>query len=174
MIGGVAAALLVGLGAYLGLRGGDDGGEQTDTDSDTGSQTTDAPSTEAPDTTPTTPAPTTTTVPPGPYVQINDVQLEGDVYRVNYQVSGYTPQVDGGPDSLHIHFFLNTTLPENAGNNGNPVGDWNLTDAPQSFVTEYGPGNKGDATQMCSAVATVNHEVHNQGTLTGNCVDLPA
>jgi actin-like ATPase involved in cell morphogenesis len=171
---GVVVVALLGVGAYLGLSGGDGGGDD-DTTTDGGGEVEE---TNEPDVTdpPESTAPTTTatTLPDTPYVQINDVVLEGEQYRVNYQISGFEALVDGGPDSLHIHFFLDTTAPENAGNNGNPVGDWNLTDEPQSFLTDYGPGNRGAAGQMCAAVATVTHDVHLQGTTTGNCVDLPA
>ena len=114
-----------------------------------------------------------TAEPAGEFVTIDEVQLDGGQYRVNYQVTGYEPQVDGGPDSLHIHFFLDTTAPENAGTNGTPRGDWNLTGEPSSFLTEYTPETRGEATKMCAAVATVDHQVHQRFTPTGNCVDLP-
>ncbi|HEX6568530.1 MAG TPA: hypothetical protein VF015_05170 [Acidimicrobiales bacterium] len=168
----VAVALLVlaivAGGAYAALNAGDDGDPAAT--ADPGSDTTagDATTTAPPDTTTTTPQPE------GPFVQIDDVVVEGGLYRVNYHVIGYEPQVDGGPDSLHIHFFLDTTEPQNAGTNGSPPGVWNLTDESTSFLTEFGPETKGEATQMCSAVATVDHQVFHQGTLTGNCVDLPA
>jgi hypothetical protein len=110
-------------------------------------------------------------VPPGPYVAIDDVVLDGDRYRVNYAVSGYTPDVEGGPDSLHIHFFLNTTEPQNAGTNGNPPGVWYLTDELTTVVTDFGPDTRGGATQMCAVVATVDHQVFDPDS--GNCVDLP-
>jgi hypothetical protein len=91
---------------------------------------------------------------------------------VTYQVLNYQPDVDD-PDALHIHFFLDTTDPEDAGFNGDPVGDWDLTDEPNSFTTKYGPDSRGDAGQMCSAVATHAHDVFEPATSTGNCVVLP-
>jgi actin-like ATPase involved in cell morphogenesis len=172
--GGILVAALLAAGAYLGLSGGDDGDDGGTATDESAADVEETPDSTPDSTAPPEPTTTTTTLPPGPYVQISDVQLDGEQYRVNYQVSGYTPETDGGPDSLHIHFFLNTTAPENAGNNGNPVGDWHLTDEPTSFLTKYGPADKGDATQMCAVVATVGHDVHLQGTETGNCVDLPA
>ncbi len=51
---------------------------------------------------------------------------------------------------------------------------WELTDVLNQYTTAYGPEGKGAATQMCSAVATHDHGVFERGTLTGNCVDLPA
>jgi hypothetical protein len=118
----------------------------------------------------TTPA--TSAEPEGPAVRLVSVVLEGDRYRTDHEVFGYTPEVDGGPDSLHIHFFLDTTAPENAGTNGNPPGTWHLTDEPSSLLTDFGPDNKADATQMCAVVATVDHAVFDPAS--GNCVALPA
>jgi actin-like ATPase involved in cell morphogenesis len=163
--GAVAAVLLAGVGAAVALSGGDDPG------ADAGADTTAAPgTTEQPTTTPTAP---TTTLPDGPFVNIDEVVLDGDVYRVNYRVSGYEPDVED-PDALHIHFFLDTTAPENAGNNGTPRGLWELTDETATYLTSYGPDNKSAARQMCAAVATFGHDVFERGTTTGNCVDLPA
>jgi molecular chaperone DnaK len=162
LVGGglLVLALIVG-GAYVAFGGDDDDPAAT------------AGTAGATSTAPAAPSTTTTSLPPGPFVQIDDVVLEGDQYRVNYRVAGYTPEVDGGPDSLHIHFFLDTTAPDNAGNNGTPPGVWVLTDEPSSYLTDFGPETRGEARQMCSAVATVDHDVHNRGTTTGNCVDLP-
>jgi hypothetical protein len=166
LVGGglLVLALIVG-GAYVAFGGDDDDPAAT---AGTGPGTAGATSTA-----PAAPSTTTTSLPPGPFVQIDDVVLEGDQYRVNYRVAGYTPEVDGGPDSLHIHFFLDTTAPDNAGNNGTPPGVWVLTDEPSSYLTDFGPETRGEARQMCSAVATVDHDVHNRGTTTGSCVDLP-
>jgi molecular chaperone DnaK len=162
--GGLLVLTLIAGGAYVAFGGNDDDPAATaGTDPDTAGATSTAP---------TAPS-TTTSLPPGPFVQIDDVVLEGGQYRVNYRVAGYTPEVDGGPDSLHIHFFLDTTAPDNAGNNGTPPGVWVLTDEPSSYLTDFGPETRGEARQMCSAVATVDHDVHNRGTTTGNCVDLP-
>jgi hypothetical protein len=160
---GLVALAVVGVAAVLAL-GGDDPEE------DAGGDTT-APAGETTTTAPTT---TTTTVPPGPSVNIQNVALDRDhKYQITYAVTGYTPDIED-PDALHIHFFLNTTDPEDAGTNGDPPGVWELTDVLNTYTTDYGPETKGAATQMCSAVATHDHAVYEQGTLTGNCVDLPA
>jgi molecular chaperone DnaK len=160
---GAGVVALVGLVALgLLLLGGDDDPAAT---AGPGESTTTVP------TTPTT-APPTTQAPEGPFVRIDDVVLDGGRYRVTYQVLNYQPDVDD-PDALHIHFFLDTTAPEDAGFNGDPVGDWDLTDEPSSFTTKYGPGDRGDAGQMCSAVATHAHDVFEPATPTGNCVALP-
>ncbi len=164
-VGAIVAVALLGAGAMVLLSGDDDPGADPAAAGDTGDGT-------APPTTPTTPVDTT---PPRPdtFVEISSVELDGEQYRVNYEVTGYEPLVDGGPDSLHIHFFLDTTAPENAGRNGPNPGQWELTDQPQSFLTAYTPETKGAATQMCSAVATVDHNLHLPTELTGNCVPLP-
>ena len=92
---------------------------------------------------------------------------------MNYQVIGYEPRLNGGPDSLHVHFFLNTQPPETAGINGPDTADWDVTDESAAFLTKYSPAGRGEATQMCSAVANEDHSVHTPETRTGNCVDLP-
>jgi molecular chaperone DnaK len=162
---GLAALAVVGVVAALTLGGGDDDPPEDSAASDTTSAVT---SETTASTTPTTEAHE------GPFVEIQSVDVNADdQYEVTYTVSGYTPDTED-PDALHIHFFLDTTPPENAGINGDPVGDWDLTDEPNVFATKYGPDSRGEATQMCSAVATFDHSVFQRGTTTGNCVDLPA
>ena len=163
-IGAIIAVALLGAGAVMALSRDDDNPGR-------GPNETLPPTTSSPSTTQTT---TTETTPPRPaeFVEISSVELDGGQYRVNYEVSGFEPLRDGGPDSLHIHFFLDTTAPENAGR-GPSAGDWDLTDDPESFLTKYTPETKGAATQMCSAVATVDHYLHRPDELTGNCVPLP-
>jgi molecular chaperone DnaK len=158
---GVVAVVGLVAVALFALQDGDDPGATTgagETTTVPAAQTTAPPSTEA--------------APEGPFVRIDDVVLDGGRYRVTYQVLNYQPDVDD-PDALHIHFFLDTTAPEDAGFNGDPVGDWDLTDEPNSFTTKYGPGDRGGAGRMCSAVATHAHDVFEPGTATGNCVALP-
>jgi actin-like ATPase involved in cell morphogenesis len=164
VVGAVVGVLvLAAAGTAMALAGGDDDGGGSGETSGT------TPGTE-PATTP--PATTGTTVPAGPFVQIDDIVLDGGRYRVDYQVFGYEPEVDGGPDSLHVHFFLDTTAPEDAGSNSDSPGDWDLTDQP-SFLTKFGPATRGDAAQMCAGVATVDHGVYDLDTPTGNCAPLP-
>jgi molecular chaperone DnaK len=156
VLSGVLVVVALAVAAILVLRGGDD---PSDADE----------ATTAGEVTATTEPPT----PTGPFVHIDSVQLDDDQYRVNYQVIGYVPDVET-EGSLHIHFFPNTTEHDNAGNNGTPPGEWNLTDEPQSFLTEYSPENTPGATQMCAAVADFEHNVHQRdGDPTGNCADLP-
>ena len=175
-VGAIVAVALVGGGAMVLLGGDDDPGTDPaaagDTGTSTGDDTGQGDDGTPPPTTPTTPVETTPTR-PDTFVEITNVELDAGQYRVDYEVAGYEPLIDGGPDSLHIHFFLDTTAPENAGQNGPAPGDWRLTDEPQSYLTDYTPENRGEATQMCSAVATVDHDLHLPDVLTGNCFALP-
>ncbi|MGH9213335.1 MAG: Hsp70 family protein [Acidimicrobiales bacterium] len=165
VVGGlVAAGLLVAAGIYLTNDNGDD---DTTTADNTETTTTEAPTTSS------EPPATTTTEPPvtGPAAALTGVSLIDGTYAVEYTWDGFEPDVEGGPDSLHFHFFLNTIEPQNAGTNGNPPGEWELTDAPGQYTTSYSPENRGEATQMCVVVATNAHAVYDPGS--GNCVDLP-
>ncbi len=167
---GALAVVAVAVGAVLAL-----GGEDEDP-SGGGAAAAGAESPESGEARDTT-VPTTTEppAPTGPFVQIDSVEVDGGQYRVNYQVIGYVPQLDGGPESLHVHFFPDTQPPETAGTNGPPdTSDWDVTDESATFLTKYTPADVGDATQMCSAVANVDHSVHTPETRTGNCFDLPA
>ena len=135
-------------------------------------ETLQATSTSLPTTTPTstsvptdTPIPATPT-PSTPYVVITDIQLENNVYVVDYEVHNF-PETSG----QHVHMFFNTVPPEQAGSPGS--GPWKLTwgsygDPP---FTQYGPTNRpAQATQMCALVANSNHSINLNS---GNCVDLP-
>jgi serine/threonine-protein kinase len=119
--------------------------------------------TETPAATDTPPA---TATPEGPYVVITDIQVQGNLYVVDYVVNNFPEE-----DNLHVHIFFDTVPPEQAGYPG--PGQWKLTwgvygDPP---FTQYGIANRPPgATQMCSLVANPNHTVQ-PGT--GNCVDLP-
>jgi actin-like ATPase involved in cell morphogenesis len=113
-------------------------------------------------------------VPAGPFVRLTDVSLDDGMYLATYEVTGYVPQVDGGPDSLHIHLYLNDVEPENAGTTGPFPGTWDITDEPISFRTSVSPADAAarGATQLCALVATVTHGVFDPDS--GTCLDLPA
>jgi molecular chaperone DnaK len=173
-LGAVAAIVLAG-GAILAVLAGDDGepgGASTDQTTGDG---------EPPGTTaaiaPNEQAPETTEPPPaGPFVRITDVVLDGGRYRVDYEVTGFTPQLETPEAALHIHFFPDTQTAAEAGTNGPAGSVWDLTAEPQSFLTKYAPGDElmAGATQMCSAVADVGHAVHTPETRTGDCYPLPS
>jgi molecular chaperone DnaK len=169
--GGILVVALLAAGAYLGLSGGDDGG--TATGDPAANVEEETPESTPDSTSPPEPTTTSTTLPPGPYVQIDNVVLEGGQYRVNYQVFGYTPEI-GDPGTLHVHFFPDTQPAATAGTNGTEgVDDWDVTDEASSFLTKYTPDGVAGATQMCSAVADHAHAIHTPEVTTGNCVDLP-
>ena len=152
------------VGGFALFGGGDD---EPTVVSQESSSTTDDPTT----TTDSTTSPTTA-VPTGPFVTLESVADEGGVFRVNYRVLNFVPQIDGGPDSLHLHLFLDTTLAQNAGNNGNPPGVWEITDDPTTHLMKVGPSDAAGATQVCAVVATVDHNVFDPDS--GTCLDLPA
>jgi hypothetical protein len=173
---------VVAVGALL-LRDGDDASvsgdeavaDQAVPDTEVAStviETDEAPTT---DSTPTTLVDSSTSsIPSGPFVRITGVTVDDGAYLATYEVTGYVPQVDGGPDSLHIHLYLNDVDPENAGTTGPSPGTWDITDAPTSFRTSVSPADAAarGATQLCALVATVDHGVYDPDS--GTCFDLPA
>jgi molecular chaperone DnaK len=166
---GLASIAAIAVIAAMALGGGDDDPEVSTDTTEATSDDTEAPeATDPPETAPPTEAPAAD--PEGPFVRIDAVLLDGDRYRTEHTALGFTPEY-GGPDSLHIHFFLDSTEPADAGTNGNPPGDWEVSDEPTSLRTQYGPDNRGDAAQLCAVVATVDHEVLDPDS--GTCVDLP-
>jgi len=108
--------------------------------------------------------PPTATVPSEPYVRINSIGLDGNTYIVEYETFGYTEVLPGE----HVHFFFNTTSPQDAGAGG--AGPWYVWGGPRPF-NKYTTGDRpGGATQMCALYAYPNHTI---ALNTGNCVDLP-
>jgi len=170
------AVVVLAVGAFLAFSGDGDGGDNAGTTGDPGT-TGDGTGAEASASgdggAATAGDGTEAASPEGPFVEISDVTVEDGRYRVEYQVHNYVPELDGPPDSLHVHFFPDTQPPATAGTNGPDGSDWDVTDAPTSFLTKYTVAERGSATRMCSAVANVDHSVHTPETRTGNCVDLP-
>jgi len=165
----VASAVLAAVciaAIMLTLNGGGDDDPDNVGEAEASPGTTPPLDTAAPDTTPSTSPPP----PPGPSIAIDAVRVEGDSYRVDYTIYGYVPD-QADPEALHTHFFLDTTTSANAGTNGSPPGDWYLTYESGSVLTDYGPDDRGAATQMCSVVADSGHGVVDPAS--GNCVPLP-
>ncbi|MFL6089268.1 MAG: Hsp70 family protein [Aeromicrobium sp.] len=106
-----------------------------------------------------------------PFVEIEDVTLENGRYRVEYSVTGFTPHLGDKPGQRHIHFFLDTTKPENAGADGPAPGEWSMTDNLSSKLTDFSPANRGAANRMCAVVVDHNHAVVDPHS--GNCAALP-
>lgn len=112
------------------------------------------------------PSATPTFAPPvTPYVRILDITVDSDQrYVVEYETFGYTEE----RGNLHVHFFFDTVLPEQAGVPAS--GPWIVYYGPRPF-TEYTISNRpAGAIQMCALVANSNHTVQLKS---GNCVDLP-
>jgi len=166
LVGIGAAILLVVVGAFVLFGGGDD---EPTVASQESSSTTDDPTTTTSD-----PGTTSSTIalPTGPFVTLDSVANEGGVFRVNYEVLNFQPLIGGDADSKHLHLFLDTTEPANAGNNGNPPGVWEITDDPTTHLMKVGPADAAGATQVCAVVATVDHDVFDPDS--GTCLDLPA
>lgn len=190
LIGGGVLLLALLVAAFLLLNGdgdeggGDGGGAETAGDGGPAgasegvsqSETTTTASTTAPTTTPTTASPPSY---PEPYIEIQEVTNDGAYFTAQYATHGFTPSFAEG--ELHIHFFLRSgTEPWNAGGNGEPPGDWQLTDEP-SEVTLTDPGvTVADADpagdQLCAVVADTGHNVADrereldEATRSGNCV----
>lgn len=125
--------------------------------------------TAVPPTLPPTDTPTpiiipTATVPPGLFVRINDISIEGDHYVVAYETFEYTETLPG----MHVHFFYDTVSEEDAGVPG--AGPWILYGGPRPFEGYSLASRPAGATQMCALVANPDHSIH-PGS--GNCVDLP-
>lgn len=117
-----------------------------------------------PSLTPTASITTTETVPPGFYVRINEIGIEGDRYLVEYETFEYTETLPG----MHVHFFFDTVPPDQAGVPGS--GPWILYGGPRPFM-EYKLNQRPPAaTSMCALVANADHSVQQD---TGNCVELP-
>jgi hypothetical protein len=165
--------------------GGDDGSETTAaTEPVTGS--TDGP-TVAPTVPPgetTTPVPTTDPPPPveactatsGRCAFVDSITLGDDGYVVAYTTVGFEPQIDGGPESHHVHFFFDTVPLEQAGVPGTgPWVVWDLDEAGRKLFhgeEGFGPDEvPPGATAICVTVAEVGHQVE-AGAL-ADCEPLP-
>jgi actin-like ATPase involved in cell morphogenesis len=180
----VALVVAAALGAYTLGSGKGDAQEKDRT-----SETTGAPSDDAAATDPSGGGPTTTAAPEdaascesesGRCAHISAIRVSGDHYVADYTVDGFDPltrENGGTADDHHVHFFFDTTPPENAGANGPSPGVWtvwDLIDAGGALTfDEAAVADAQDlgASQLCVLVADAGHGVE-QGT--GNCVDLPS
>jgi hypothetical protein len=111
---------------------------------------------------PTRLAPTET---PLPSVHINEITILDDHYIADFDTIGFVPDAE----SLHLHFFFDTTSTENAGRPGS--GPYEMVPNPSPFTIYTVSDRPADATQLCALVANPNHTVQFES---GNCVDLPA
>lgn len=106
---------------------------------------------------------------------IDSISIESGHYSVQFRTTGFDPNINGGPQGHHVHFFFDSVQPPiNAGTSGpnGQAGDWKIYDKPNPFtgylVSDLAkhPGAK----KMCILVADAQHAVELN---TGNCVDLP-
>jgi hypothetical protein len=161
---GVVVVAAIAVGAFV-LLGGD---------SDKTASTT-TPRTEATSAGPEATAPAGPTTSPAPITDlsatITGIEVQDGDYAVDFTVDGFEPDIQGGPESHHLHFFFDTTEPENAGTNGDPPGSWAIYDGGTPFTLLSESMAQG-ASQICVVVATFEHEVYDAAS--GNCIDLPA
>jgi uncharacterized repeat protein (TIGR01451 family) len=101
---------------------------------------------------------------PSERAEITGITLTGNLYTVQFQTYGFTPQMPG----QHVHFFFNTVPPEQAGLPGS--GPWYVYGGSSPF-TGYGVADRPTgATSLCVLVANPDHSVIQD---TGNCYTLP-
>ena len=110
---------------------------------------------------------------------ITELRVDGDQLLAFYHVN-FEPTLEPSPADLqdgtnHMHFFFDTTAPEDAGTQSSSPGQWRIWANPSPFGGP--PQNNGDAgfvvadipegaTKLCVLVADRGHAVE-QGT--GNC-----
>ena len=102
---------------------------------------------------------------PLPAIHINEITVQDDHYIADFDTIGFVPDAE----SLHIHFFFDTTSTANAGRPGS--GPYEMVPNPSPFTTYTVNDRPVGATQLCALVANPNHTVQFES---GNCVDLPA
>lgn len=96
--------------------------------------------------------------------QIAAVEVEAGRFVIHFTTSGYAPALPG----QHVHFFFNTTAPEQAGAPGN--GAWHVHGSLSEYRGITLAERPAGATQLCVLVANPDHSVQ-PGS--GNCSPLP-
>lgn len=146
---------------------------------------TPAPPTNTPELEPTaTPTPTveptrTPPVPPGvEYANILDIQWHEEHQHYHIEFEMYELDIlhpDGIDDPHtaqfarpHVHFFVNTVPPDQAGAPGS--GPWQLYAGPSPYDGFTPADIPDDATEICVLIANHDHSVRPD---TGNCYPLP-
>jgi hypothetical protein len=99
------------------------------------------------------------------FVEITSIALDNqNRYVVDYETRGFTEQLPG----THIHFFFDSTPPEQVGLTGG--GSRRMFGGPSPFTGYNAADRPADATQLCALVANPDHTVILQS---GNCMQLP-
>jgi hypothetical protein len=105
---------------------------------------------------------------------IDGITIQDGRYVVQFRTAGFDPDINGGPQGHHVHFFFDSVPPELAGTNGvGNNGDWKIYDKPNPFtgylVSDL--ATHAGSKKMCILVADAQHAVEQN---TGNCVTLPS
>ncbi|MEY2424178.1 MAG: hypothetical protein QOI95_4245 [Acidimicrobiaceae bacterium] len=167
----VAAAAAV-IAAVVVLTSGGGGGSKDNTATSTGSSSSSTNSTSS------NTATSLAAIPIGASGRgsiIDGITIQDGRYVVQFRAAGFDPDINGGPDGHHVHFFFdNVTPPINAGTSGpNQNGDWKIYDKPNPFtgylVSDL--AQHAGAKRLCVLVADAQHAVELN---TGNCVALPS
>lgn len=90
---------------------------------------------------------------------------------VTYETVGYEPDIDGGPESRHIHFYFNTVPVDQAGLPA--TGPWVVYDVDDNgeYVYRFPDSEIPDgATELCASAANVNHGLDDH---LQDCATLP-
>ena len=179
----IVLAAVVG-GAFILLGGDDDqGGSPDDTtalsnaadvDDTDATQNTDSDQVNNPP--PPTAAATTQpvrrcTAATGRCVFITGMTRNSNEIVVTYETVGYEPDIDGGPESRHIHFYFNTVPVDQAGLPA--TGPWVVYDVDDNgeYVYRFPDSEIPDgATELCASAANVNHGLDDH---LQDCATLP-
>ena len=128
---------------------------------------TEQPTTELlPSETPTLQFIPTATIPPGvPFARINVIEIDGQRrYIVFFETFELTESFPGA----HVHFFFNTTPPDQAGNPGR--GPWIMYEGSSPFSELKTNDRPENASQLCVLIANADHSVRPDS---GGCFPLP-
>ena len=179
----IVLAAVVG-GAFILLGGDDDQGGLAD-DTNALSNTADVDDTDATQNTadqvnnpPPPPTAAATTQPvrrctaaTGRCVFITGMTRNSNEIAVTYETVGYEPDINGGPESRHIHFYFNTVPVDQAGLPA--TGPWVVYDVDDNgeYVYRFPDSEIPDgATELCASAANVNHGLDDH---LQDCATLP-
>jgi hypothetical protein len=102
---------------------------------------------------------------PDKFIEITQININAENrYVVDYVTRGFTEQLPG----THIHFFFNTTLPEQVGMSG--AGSRLMHGGPSPFTGYRTIDRPPAATEICALVANPDHSIIIES---GNCIKLP-
>ena len=102
---------------------------------------------------------------PGKFIEITQIDLNAEGrYVVEYKITGFTEQLPG----THIHFFFNTTSPEQVGISG--TGSRLMYGGPSPFTGYRSIDRPAQAAEICALVANPDHSIIFDS---GNCMKLP-